>query len=325
MPKLIRLRLAISLSIFSLFISYLKTTNWQLINPALANDRQNNIPLDQNKKTEIKNIQDLNDSENRQIFNKIINYVKNYNSSQLSMGEIVQLVAEQFLGAEYKAGLLERSPEEKLVISLKQFDCLLFVETVLAIARNIALQDYSYQTFTNHIQEQRYFQGKINGYCSRLHYFSDWIRDNQSRNIVDNITTNLGGIFLPKKLDFMTTHRKSYPQLITNEANYQCLLTKEANLKNLPFYYIPNQQIRDIYNQLQPGDIVGVATNIPGLDVTHTGLVYRHSNGSIGLIHASPIGKVVIAPDLQSYISNVDRAIGIVVARPNRQHSRKNN
>ena len=44
------------------------------------------------------------------------------------MGNIVQTVAEQFLGAEYRAGLLDKSPYETLVISLTQFDCLLFVE-----------------------------------------------------------------------------------------------------------------------------------------------------------------------------------------------------
>ncbi|NET51572.1 MAG: DUF1460 domain-containing protein, partial [Merismopedia sp. SIO2A8] len=75
---------------------------------------------------------------------------------QLSMGEIIQAIAEEFLGKAYKAGLLDKSTQETLTISLTEFDCVLFVETVLAIARNLALQDYSYQTFTNHIRNQRY-------------------------------------------------------------------------------------------------------------------------------------------------------------------------
>jgi len=27
----------------------------------------------------------------------------------------------------------------------------------------------------------RYRQGKINGYSSRLHYFTDWLRDNEQK------------------------------------------------------------------------------------------------------------------------------------------------
>ena len=36
----------------------------------------------------------------------------------------------------------------------------------------------------------------------------------------------------------------------------------------------------------------------------------------MGFIHASPAGQVTIARDLETYISKVDRAIGILIARP---------
>jgi len=60
--------------------------------------------------------------------------------------------------------------EEVLVVNFHQFDCVLFVETVLAIARGVALQDYSYSTFLDHLRQHRYWNGQIDGYCSRLHY-----------------------------------------------------------------------------------------------------------------------------------------------------------
>lgn len=238
------------------------------------------------------------------------------NLHQRSMGEIMQAMGEHFLGTPYKAGLLDQSPEEKLVVSLNEFDCVLFVETVLAIARGIAVQDYSAQTFVNHLQDQRYSHGKLNGYCSRLHYFSAWIADNQKRGTVENITRQLGGIPLNQPLNFMSQHWQSYPQLAQNDANYQCIVEAEKQLAKSAIYYLPQSQIRSIYEQLQPGDIVAVATRVPGLDVTHTGLVYRHSGDSVGFIHASPKGTVKVAPDLQSYIDRVEDAIGIIVARP---------
>src|SRR4028119_1853229 len=106
-------------------------------------------------------------------FQQITEYATVEKLHQRPMEEILQAIAKQFQGTAYKAGLLDQSKEETLVVSLNKFDCVLFVETVLAIARGVAVQNYSYQTFVNHIHDQRYWNGQMNGYCSRLHYFSD--------------------------------------------------------------------------------------------------------------------------------------------------------
>ena len=96
------------------------------------------------------NLPDIpNTADGKIFFQKITNYTIANKLEQASMGTIVQTVAHQFLGAEYKAGLLDRSKQETLVIALKQFDCLLLIETVLAIANNIAQKNYSYRAFTN--------------------------------------------------------------------------------------------------------------------------------------------------------------------------------
>ncbi|MEG4491199.1 N-acetylmuramoyl-L-alanine amidase-like domain-containing protein [Microcoleus sp. D3_18_C4] len=248
-------------------------------------------------------------------FEKVVQYAKQQNLHDRSIGEIVQAIADNFQGSPYAAGLLDKSGEEKLLITLNKFDCVLFVETVLAIARGVAVQDYDYQNFVNRIEQQRYLNGKINGYCSRLHYFSEWINDNQKRQTVENITAELGGVPMNKTLNFMSQHRSSYPQMVKDEATYQCIVRQEADLAKTTVNYIPTNQIKRVYSQLKPGDIVAVATDVKGLDVTHTGLVYRNADGNMGLIHASPAGEVTVAYDLQRYISRVESAIGIVVAR----------
>ena len=263
------------------------------------------------------------DTKNRKYFTAIMQKALNDRLAELAIDEIIQKVAENFLGAQYQSGLLDRSQQETLVITFDRFDCLIFVETVLAIARNIALQDNSYQSFTNNIINHRYKNANMNGYCSRLHYFSDWIESNQTLENIKNITRDLGGLSLEKKLNFMSSHRDSYAQIMNNDANYQCIIKMEADLERLTIYYIPTKDIQNIYSKLRSGDIIGVATNIPGLDVTHTGLVYRYVGGKIGLIHASPRGKVTISPDLSQYISGVPNSIGILVARP--LDRRKNN
>lgn len=268
--------------------------------------------------------QEIPKAEDEKTFRHIMQYASTKKLYQRPMGELVQAIADQFLGTAYKADLLDQSKEETLVITLNKFDCVLFVETVLALARGVAVQDYSSETFVNHIRDQRYRNGKMDGYCSRLHYFADWILDNQKRGTVQNLAQELGGVPLNKTMNFMSTHRQSYPPLASNDANYQCMVETENKLNGVTVDYIPTNQIHRVYDRLKSGDIIAIATNLPGLDVTHTGLVYRTREGNIGLIHASPIGEVTIAHDLQRYTGKIKNAIGILVARPSDPRHRAN-
>jgi hypothetical protein len=231
----------------------------------------------------------------------------------------LQTISAAFLGAKYQGGLLDQSLTEQLFVSLTEFDCVLFVETVLAIAQ-LAKQAPPTADIVNDFSQQimslRYRHGQMDGYCSRLHYFTDWIQDNQRRGKVTDITPALGGVADSHPLNFMTQNRQSYRQLVNNEALYNCIKAREQELSQTPRFYIPTERIASIYPQLRSGDIVAIATKIQGLDVTHTGLVYIQNN-QVGLIHASPAGAVTIAPDLTRYVRGVPESKGIIVARPN--------
>jgi hypothetical protein len=253
---------------------------------------------------------------NNKEFQKIKQFAIANNLHQRPMSEIVQAIADQLLGSSYKAGLLDKSSREKLVISLEEFDCVLFVETVLALSRSIAVQDYSFQTFSDRVSELRYRNGSMDGYCSRLHYFSEWILDNQRRGSVQSVAQYMGGRPLNKNLNFMSSHWQSYPQITSSEANYWCIAAMEKNIGKIDIEYIPINRIDKAYSKLQSGDVIAIATAVSGLDTTHTGLVYRLQNGNIGLIHASPSGSVRISSDLQYFAANVEDAIGIMVVRP---------
>ncbi len=231
------------------------------------------------------------------------------------LGEVIAAIAQQFLGTPYQAELLEHSPTERLFLSLKRFDCVLLIETVIALAHNVLRHDDSVSTFAENVESLRYRSGHLDGYCSRLHYFSDWIADNEKRGLLQNLTTKLGGIALPQKFNFMSNHRYLYPQL-KSDTEFQCLKQVEAHLSQSHLAFIPTVGIRNLYPQLQSGDIIAVVTAIPGLDVTHTGLIERRGNNSIGIIHASPGGAVKRNLDLQTYVSRVPMSVGIFVVRP---------
>lgn len=256
------------------------------------------------------------DSTTMRRFREVMAFARAENLHERPIGEIMQAVGERFLAAPYVAGSLDKPDRETLIVDLTGFDCVLFIESALALARGIAVEDYSYDTFARHILDQRYRNGKMDGYCSRLHYFSEWIANNEARGTVENISQALGGQKLNTRLTFMSEHRDAYPRFATNDSLFQGIQDMEEALADLEIYYIPQDRIRSVYDQLQAGDIIATATDIGGLDVTHSGLVYANPDGSKGFLHASTSGGVKVSPDLQAYVQNNKRQIGIVVARP---------
>jgi hypothetical protein len=246
---------------------------------------------------------------------------------KIATPQLIQRVAHTFLGSKYTGGLLDRSTQEQLVLSLQEFDCILFVEAVVAIVQIIQDQKFPigdtsnikayFETyppqFAQQIQHLRYRQGNLT-YCDRLHYFTDWVYENQQRGILKDITRDLGGIRDNLPLNFMSQNRQSYPQLRTNNQEWECIKQRELLLAKVARFYVPIDGLPAVYSQLRSGDIIGIATKVKGLDVTHTGFVYI-ANGQVGLIHASPSGQVVIAPDLERYTRRVPESKGIVVVR----------
>ena len=85
------------------------------------------------------------DVKDEQKYQSILKSLSNRDLIANSQGELIQQIAQKFIGAEYQAGLLDKSPQETLIISLQQFDCMLFLETVLAIASNITQKNFGYQ------------------------------------------------------------------------------------------------------------------------------------------------------------------------------------
>ncbi|MEO0557532.1 MAG: N-acetylmuramoyl-L-alanine amidase-like domain-containing protein [Bacteroidota bacterium] len=161
----------------------------------------------------------------------------------------------------------------------------------------------------------RYREGTRGGYCSRLHYFTEWIHDNDARGAVRNITMEIGGESFDKQIDFMSEHRESYPKLESDET-YACIVDMEAGLQGMELFYIPQDRIAEAYARMQPGDVIATATDIGGLDVTHTGFVHQTDAGT-GFMHASLSSNAVkVSPDLQDYVQGIRSQIGVVVARP---------
>ncbi|NKI31074.1 N-acetylmuramoyl-L-alanine amidase-like domain-containing protein [Croceivirga thetidis] len=225
-------------------------------------------------------------------------------------------IGKSFLGTPYVEKTLEIGERESLVVNLRGFDCTTFVENVLAFYLLQNAGNSNFENFVDNLKTIRYRYGALEGYSSRLHYFTDWIRNNSTKGLVKEISSDLGGIELEKPIDFMGTHRELYP-FLTDDVNYQNILEVEQELAKERLCIIPQDAIASVENQLNDGDIIALATSIKGLDVTHTGYAIRMPNGRIHLLHASISGEVTITQEpLVDYLKKIKNNIGIIVARP---------
>jgi len=233
------------------------------------------------------------------------------------LGDSLVNIGKTFLGTPYVEKTLEIGPTETLVVNFRGLDCTTFVENVLAFGLLLKQGGKDFEAFAGHLQALRYRNGKLDGYPSRLHYFSDWIRNNRQKGLLEDITPDLGGVELQKSLDFMGTHRALYP-FLAQDANYVALLQVEADLAEQTLCYLPKEKIRENESLIRSGDIIALATSIKGLDVTHTGLAIKMDDGRLYLLHASSAhGKVEISEEpLAETLENIKGNIGIMVARP---------
>jgi hypothetical protein len=163
----------------------------------------------------------------------------------------------------------------------------------------------------------RYRGGVRRGYASRLHYFSEWIADGEKRGLVKNLGPELGGAEDARPLRFMTAHRSKYIAL-ADERVFQEISEIERRLDQEPRRVIPVKRIPQVVNRIETGDILAFATEIPGLDVTHTALAYRDQQGVLRVLHAPLSGGVVeiTQATLPEYVAAIRRSTGILVARP---------
>lgn len=231
--------------------------------------------------------------------------------------ELMEFIGRQFIDAPYKAGTLESQPEA-LTVNLEEFDCTTFIETVTALALTVEEHKNSWQDFIDNLETIRYRQGEVNGYSSRLHYFSDWIVSNTHRGIVREVTDRIPQSDSQiKTLDYMSRNRSSYPAL-ADDVEYEAIKNMEVGFRSHRFPYIKSGRIaaKPILSSLRGGDIIAFTTKKDGLDVSHVGIIVMEKDGP-RLLHASSReGKVTIDKlSLAEYLKKSPAITGIRVIR----------
>ena len=233
------------------------------------------------------------------------------------LGKTMVAVGKTFLGTPYVAKTLEIGETETMVINLHGLDCTTYVENVLAFGLMLKNEETQFEDYTNKLETIRYKNGKLDGYASRLHYFSEWIANNEKKGLLRDITSEIGGKEITKKINFMSSHRDLYP-FLKDDANYEKIKVSENYLNNQAICILPQDQIEGNEHLIRTGDIIALTTSINGLDITHTGIASLEKDGRIHLLHASSSGEVKVSElPLVDYLKKVKKNTGIMVARMN--------
>ena len=227
--------------------------------------------------------------------------------------------AKKMLGVPYVAGTLDGNEEEQLVVRTDALDCTTFVETVLAFCIADKRGERDFEGFKQALTDIRYRDGILDGYTSRLHYFSDWIRNNEKMGFVKECTSETA-CAQPKELwlDFMTTHVDSYLPMKKNPELVKVMAAHEKNWQGTIVSYIPKEKLDLSSDELKikDGDVLALVTNIKGLDIVHVGFAFW-KEGKLHLLHASSSAKKVIEDPKTQYESskNTKAHIGLRAIR----------
>ena len=254
----------------------------------------------------------------------------------LETNYLCSLIAESFIGTPYQENTLETNQNEELVINLRAFDCVTFLDNVIALCLCLKSNQQeigSFEFFCRNIQLIRYRKGLLSGYESRLHYFSDWLRDGQRKGLLQLLPAN------HKQLAEVNLLSNSLTDYEKKESIQ--IVESKLNLENTkwPISYFDCQDLNQVLNSrinaranpqintqnpekflLRSGNIIGFVSNKAGLDFNHVAFLKQipSSQGqNLTFIHASSINRQVEIYDgsLLEYCQSKKSNKGITAAK----------
>lgn len=239
-----------------------------------------------------------------------------------TLGEAVLFYARQFMNRPYVAHTLEiKDRAEHLAVNLQSLDCLTLVENVCALTLTTIHGSKKWEDYLRWLQTLRYEGGKIDGYSSRNHYFSQWIQSGERLGLMAEVALP-HNISLPMKLSltYMSTHPNAYPLLKENMEERRLIAEMEKRASGATIRYIPKERVGDskkVLGCIKDGDIIAITTKKKGLDVSHVGFAVWQQDGKLHLLNASSLHKkVVLEPmTLYQYMQKQPNQTGIRIIR----------
>ncbi len=223
----------------------------------------------------------------------------------------------------YVAHTLEPNDQERLIINLRELDCTTFVESAMALTLCVRSGRTTFDDYCRILQKIRYWQGRAPQYIRRLHYFTSWIEDNTTMDLVKELQSPNPPFTAVQTVQahYMTQHVDKYRMLTVNPQDVPMIREMEKRIEGKKYRYIPKQQLYNnqlLRKTIHDGDIIVIITNIKGLDTQHIGIAAWHTDG-LHLLNASSIHHRVIEEPmtLRQYLYKHPTMPGIRIVRVN--------
>ena len=263
--------------------------------------------------------QDRTKFEGKDVFDRLLTKADLEQWKQLPIGEIVGRVGIELIATPYVGFTLEHTVDREVcTINLVGLDCVTFFESSLAFARMLKSGGRTTREMIEQVQLTRYRGGVLGDYSSRLHYTMDWFDDNVKKGTVRMLTPTLpGNVVFHSHVNWMTTHPTSYKQLHADTTLIEKIANFESELNRREHIFLPKENIAAAEPLMQTGDILGITTDGKGIDISHTGLLYKDREGIVHFLDASSIHmKVTLESRLSEFMNRSKKSTGVMIARP---------
>ena len=201
----------------------------------------------------------------------------------------IDLLSRHFLGYPYQPNPLIGSSDTREVFtaSFDGFDCVTYIETILALARASDVDD-----FVEWLRKIRYEEGRIQ-WKRRNHYMTQWIRNNVRE-----------GLLRPVTMPAVPTHSRErilsvVPGLAAQRTHVKC---------------VPKTAVQRVASHLQSGDLIFFVSTRRNLDMFHAGIIV-HDGKRVLMRHASRSRGFIVEQELREFLK-ANRMAGVIVVRP---------
>ena len=204
-------------------------------------------------------------------------------------GSRIELLSRHFLGCPYQPNPLigSTATAEVFTASLDGFDCVTYIETMVALARASNVDD-----FMRWLGKIRYEGDRIQ-WERRNHYMTLWIRNNVHKGIIRPLS--LPGVPIISRDRVLNV----VPGLAAQRVSVEC---------------VPKPAMPRLEPHLESGDLIFFVSTRKNLDVFHAGIIVRDGKRVL-MRHASRSHGMVVEQELIEFLK-ANRMAGAIVVRP---------
>ena len=205
-----------------------------------------------------------------------------------AIGSRIEVLSRHFLGRPYQTNPLIGSADsaEVFTASIDRFDCVTYIETVVALARASTV-DGSIEW----LRKIRYERGRIQ-WDRRNHYMTLWIRNNVREGII-------------RRVSMMAVPTVSMERVLN--------VVSGLTPRRIRITCVTKRAVPRCSERLQSGDVISFASTHKHLDVFHAGIIVRDGK-RILMRHASRSRGGVVEQGLTEFLK-ANRMAGVIVVR----------